>query len=48
MAHLDLEEQEQMAQLKAFWNQYGNLLTWALALVLVLAGAKLLGLALLR
>ena len=34
--HLDLEEQEQLDQLKAFWKQYGNLITWAL--VLVLAG----------
>lgn len=24
----DLEEQEQLASLKAWWNQYGNLLTW--------------------
>jgi len=28
--HLDLEEQEQLDQLKAFWNQYGNLITWTL------------------
>ena len=28
--HLDLEEQEQLDQLKAFWNQYGNLITWLL------------------
>jgi len=28
--HLDLEEQEQLEQLKAFWGQYGNLITWAL------------------
>jgi predicted negative regulator of RcsB-dependent stress response len=32
--HLDLEEQEQLDQLKAFWKQYGNLITWALTLVL--------------
>jgi predicted negative regulator of RcsB-dependent stress response len=32
--HLDLEEQEQLDQLKAFWNQYGNLVTWTLVLVL--------------
>ncbi|MEX8517995.1 MAG: YfgM family protein [Leptothrix sp. (in: b-proteobacteria)] len=32
--HLDLEEQEQLDQFKHFWNQYGNLLTWALVLVL--------------
>jgi len=30
----DHEEQEQMASLKAWWNQYGNLLTWALTIVL--------------
>jgi predicted negative regulator of RcsB-dependent stress response len=28
--HLDLEEQEQLDQLKAFWKQYGNLITWTL------------------
>lgn len=32
--HLDLEEQEQLDQLKAFWKQYGNLITWALTIVL--------------
>lgn len=26
----DLEEQEQLASLKAFWSQYGNLVTWVL------------------
>ncbi len=31
---LDLEEQEQLDQLKHFWKQYGNLITWALILVL--------------
>lgn len=36
MAHLDLEEQEQLDQLKHFWRQYGNLITWAL--VVVMAG----------
>lgn len=30
----DLEEQEQLASLKAFWNQYGNLLTWVLIVAL--------------
>lgn len=30
----DLEEQEQLASLKAFWNQYGNILTWVLILAL--------------
>lgn len=28
--HLDLEEQEQLDQLKHFWAQYGNLITWVL------------------
>ena len=32
--HLDLEEQEQLDQLKHFWNQYGNLITWTVILVL--------------
>ena len=32
--HLDLEEQEQLAQIKHFWNKYGNLITWALIIVL--------------
>ena len=35
---LDLEEQEQLDQLKAFWNQYGNLVT---GLIVVVAGAYL-------
>lgn len=30
----DLEEQEQMATLKAWWNQYGNLATWILTAAL--------------
>lgn len=30
----DLDEQEQLAQLKAFWAQYGNLITWVLTLAL--------------
>lgn len=34
MAHLDLEEQEQLDQLKHFWNKYGNLITWVLTVVL--------------
>jgi predicted negative regulator of RcsB-dependent stress response len=34
MAHLDLEEQEQLDQLKHFWKQYGNLITWVLIAVL--------------
>lgn len=32
--HLDLEEQEQLDQLKHFWKQYGNFITWLLILVL--------------
>lgn len=32
--HLDLEEQEQLDQLKHFWNQYGNAITWCLIAVL--------------
>ncbi|MBV8033572.1 tetratricopeptide repeat protein [Roseateles sp.] len=27
-SHLDLEEQEQLEQLKAFWKRWGNLITW--------------------
>ena len=34
--HLDLEEQEQLDQLKHFWNTYGTLITWV---VLLAAGA---------
>ena len=34
MAHLDLEEQEQLDQIKHFWKQYGNLITWVLTAVL--------------
>jgi predicted negative regulator of RcsB-dependent stress response len=30
---LDLEEQEQLDELKHFWNQYGNLITWLLIAV---------------
>jgi predicted negative regulator of RcsB-dependent stress response len=30
----DLEEQEQLASLKAFWNQYGNVLSWVLIIAL--------------
>ena len=32
--NLDLEEQEQLDQLKHFWRQYGNWITWALIVVL--------------
>ena len=31
----DLEEQEQLATLKAVWKQYGNLITWTLIIALV-------------
>lgn len=31
--HLDLEEQEQLDQLKHFWNTYGNLISWLLIAV---------------
>ncbi len=31
---LDLEEQEQLDQLKHFWKQYGNLISWLLIAVL--------------
>lgn len=33
MATYDLEQQEQIDQFKHFWNTYGNLITWALVLV---------------
>lgn len=32
--HLNLEEQEQLDQVKHFWAQYGNLITWVLIAVL--------------
>ncbi len=31
---LDLEEQEQLAQIRHFWARYGNLITWGLIVVL--------------
>jgi predicted negative regulator of RcsB-dependent stress response len=31
---LDLQEQEQLDAFKAFWKQYGNLITWTLVLAL--------------
>lgn len=34
-SHLDLEEQEQLDQLKAFWKRWGNLITWVLTAALV-------------
>ncbi len=33
-SHLDLEEQEQLAELKHFWKTYGNLISWLLIVVL--------------
>ncbi|HYW57890.1 MAG TPA: tetratricopeptide repeat protein [Polaromonas sp.] len=32
--HLDLEEQEQLDELKHFWKQYGDRITWALVIIL--------------
>jgi predicted negative regulator of RcsB-dependent stress response len=34
--HFNLDEQEQLAELKAWWKQYGNIVTWLL--IIVLAG----------
>ena len=31
--HLDLEEQEQLAELKHFWKRYGNIISWFLIVV---------------
>jgi predicted negative regulator of RcsB-dependent stress response len=31
---LDLEEQEQLDQIKHFWKKYGNLISWVLIVVL--------------
>jgi len=33
MAAYDLDEQEQIAQLKAFWSKFGNSITWLLTLI---------------
>jgi predicted negative regulator of RcsB-dependent stress response len=33
--NLDLQEQEQLDALKAFWKQYGNLITWTVILALL-------------
>ena len=33
-SHLDLEEQEQLEQVKAFWKRWGNLITWLLTAAL--------------
>lgn len=35
----DLEEQEQLATLKAWWNQYGNLVTWLLTIAFAVYAA---------
>jgi predicted negative regulator of RcsB-dependent stress response len=35
----DLEEQEQLEELKAWWKRYGNLVTWALIAVLAAIAA---------
>jgi len=32
--HLDLEEQEQLDQLKHFWKTYGNIISWALIVLM--------------
>ena len=31
---LDLEEQEQLDQIKHFWKKYGNLISWVLIVIL--------------
>jgi hypothetical protein len=33
--HLDLEEQEQIDQIKSFWSRWGNLITGVITLILV-------------
>ncbi len=33
-SHLDLEEQEQLDELKHFWKRWGDLITWVLIIVL--------------
>jgi predicted negative regulator of RcsB-dependent stress response len=32
--HLDLEEQEQVDQIRHFWNRWGNLISWLLIVIL--------------
>jgi len=39
MSTLDLEEQEQLAALKAWWNEYGNLVTLGASLILLAIAA---------
>jgi len=34
-SHLDLEEQEQLEQLKAFWKRWGNAIVWVLTVCLL-------------
>ena len=34
-SHLDLEEQEQLAELKHFWSRWGNLISWIVTAALV-------------
>ena len=34
-SHLDLEEQEQLEALKAFWKKWGNLISWGTTVVLL-------------
>ncbi len=39
MAAYDLDEQEQLAQLKAFWAKFGNAITWLLTIILTAVAA---------
>ena len=39
MAAYDLEEQEQIAEIKSFWNRYGNLIVIAISAALLLIAA---------
>jgi predicted negative regulator of RcsB-dependent stress response len=41
MSAYDLEEQEQLAELKAFWKQYGNLIVLAVSIALAVVAAYL-------
>jgi predicted negative regulator of RcsB-dependent stress response len=40
VSNLDLQEQEQIAELKAFWDKYGNLILTALTIVMALLASK--------
>jgi predicted negative regulator of RcsB-dependent stress response len=42
MSTYDLEEQEQLAELKAFWKQYGNLIVFAVSLALAAVATYLI------